>query len=98
MAEAGDVDMGVDAHAGDIDDIQHQSTDADPQDVTDVEVEDAATDDAGDEPPTILPEAKPRAKTRPIRKLASNKTSSDESVDDKSVRFLDEEEDVSPLG
>ena len=98
MAEAGDVDMGVDAQAGNIDDIQHQSTDADPQDVTDVEVEEAATDDAGDEPPTVLPEAKPRAKARPIRKLASNKMSSDESVDDKSVRFLDEEEDVSPLG
>ena len=98
VAEAGDVDMGVDAQAGDIDDIQHQSTDADPQDVTDVEVEEAATDDAGDEPPTVLPEGKPRAKARPIRKLASNKMSSDESVEDKSVRFLNEEEDVSPLG
>ena len=71
--------------AGDIGDTQHQSIDADPQDVTDVEVEEVATDEAGDEPPTILPEAKPRAKARPIRKLTSNKMSSDESVDDKSV-------------
>ena len=88
MAETGDVDMGVDVQAGDIDDLQRQSTYADPQDVTDVEVEEVATDDAGDEPPTILPEAKPRAKARPIRKLASNKMSSDESVDDKVSDFL----------
>ena len=98
MAEAGDVDMGVDAQAGDSDDTQRQPTDADLQDVTDVEVEEAATDDAGDEPPTVLPEAKPRAKARPIRKLTSSKMSSDESVEARSVRFLDEEEDVSPLG
>ena len=97
MAETGDVDMDVDAQAGNIDDIQQQSAATDPQDVTDVEVEEAATDDAGDEPPTVLPEAKPRAKARPIRKLTSNKMSSDESADDKSVRFLVEEEDVSPL-
>ena len=97
-AEAGDVDMGVDAQVGDIDDAQHQPTDADPQDVTDVEVEEAATDDAGDEPPTVLPEAASRAKDRPIRKSASNKMSSDESVGYKSVKFLDEEEDVTPLG
>ena len=98
VAEAGDVDMGVDVQAGDIGDTQHQSIDSDPQDVTDVEVEEFAADEAGDEPPTILPDAKPRAKARPVRKLTSNKMSSDESVDDKSVRFLDEEEDVSPLG
>ena len=88
MAETGDVDMDVDAQAGDIGDVQQQSAATDPQDVTDVEVEEAATDDAGDEPPTVLPEAKPRAKARPIRKLTSNKMSSDESADDKSVRFL----------
>ena len=58
--EAGDVDMGVDTQVGDIEDAQRQPTDADPQDVTDVEVEEAATDDAGDEPPTVLPEAAPR--------------------------------------
>ena len=96
MAEAGDVDMDVDAQAGNIDDIQPLD-DYHPQDVTDVEVEEAATDDAGDEPPTVLPEAKPRAKARPIRKLTSNKMSSDESVDDKSVRLLDKKGDVSPL-
>ena len=98
VAQTGDVDMGVDVQAGDIGDMQRQSIDADPQDVADVEIEEFAADEAGDEPPTILPEAKPRAKARPIRRLTSNKMSSDESVDDKSVRFLDEEEDVSPLG
>ena len=96
--EAGDVDMGVSAQDGDVEDAQRQPTDADPQDVTDVEVEETATDDAGEEPPTVLPEAAPRAKARPIRKLASNKMSSDEQVGHKSVTFLDEEEDVSPLG
>ena len=64
-AEAGDVDMGVDAQVGDIDDAQRQLTDADLQDVTDVEVEEAATDDAGDEPPTVLPEAASSAKSTP---------------------------------
>ena len=73
VAETGDVDMGVDVQAGDIGDTQRQPLDADPQDVTDVEVEEFAADEAGDEPPTILPEAKPRAKARPIRRLTSNK-------------------------
>ena len=34
-AEAGDVDMGVSAQDGDVEDAQRQPTDADPQDVTD---------------------------------------------------------------
>ena len=51
-----------------------------------------------EELPTMVPEAKPRAKARPIKKMATNKMSSDESDVMKNVRFLDLEEDVSPLG
>ena len=47
-----------------------------------------------EEPPTIVPKAKPRAKARPVKKMATNKMSSDESDVMKSVRFLDLEEDV----
>ena len=54
--------------------------------------------EADEEPPTIVPEAKPRAKARPIKKMATNKISNDESDAMKSVRFLGLEEDVSPLG
>ena len=97
-AEAGDVDMGVNAQIDVIEDAHRQQTDADPQEGIDVEVEESATDDAGDEPPTVLPEATPRAKARPVRKLASNKMSIHELVGHKSVTFLEEEEDVSPLG
>ena len=94
-AEVGDVDMGVDSQIGDGEDAQHPKG-ADPQNVTDVEFEEAATDDAGDDTPTVSPETVPRAKTRTIRKVPSNKISSDESAGYKGVTFLDEEEDISP--
>ena len=96
--EADEVDMGVDAQDDGVEDAQPQTADADPQVYTDVEVEESATDDAGDEPPTILPDAPSKAKARPLRKSAANKMSGDESVGRKSVTFLEEEEDVSPLG
>ena len=98
VTEPGDVDMDVDNQKDDIGDSQDQPTAAESEDVTDIEVDKSENMEIRDEPPTILPEAKPRTKARPIRKLATNKMSGDESSAAKSAPFLDLEGDVSPLG
>ena len=88
----------MDTQGENVNDARDQSADAEKQDVTDIEIDETEVMEVDEEPPTIMPEAKPRAKARPTKKMATNKMSSDESDGAKSVRFLDLEEDVSPLG
>ena len=98
VTETGGADMDVDTQGEDIGDTQERPTVADPQDYTDVEIDDSDIPKTDEEPPTIAPKLKPRAKSRPIQKTTSNKMSIDESNAAKSVKFLDADEDVSPLG
>ena len=60
--------MDVDTQGEDIGDAQEQPTVADTQDFTDVEVEDSDASKADEEPPPVVPKAKPRAKPRPIKR------------------------------
>ena len=96
--EPGNKDVEMDTQGENVNDAQDQSADAEKQDATDIEIDETEVMEVDNEPPTIMLEAKPRAKARPTKKMATNKISSDESDGTKSVRFLDLEEDVSPLG
>ena len=98
VTETGGADMDVDTQGEDIGDTEERPAVADPQDYTDVEIDDSDMPKTDEEPPTIAPKLKPRAKSRPIQKTTSNKMSIDESNAAKSVKFLDADEDVSPLG
>ena len=96
--EPGNKDVEMDTQGENVNDAQDQSADAEKQDATDIEIDETEVMEVDNEPATIMPEAKPCAKARPTKKMATNKISSDESDGAKSVRFLDLEEDVSPLG